>query len=112
MKSFHFGIVLSTPRMLIYLRFHFLANVQRLMLTKLNAMDSIVLSTCNACCTILFLCKMVSPPDSPLQPLAYEPSSLFDQAYMSDQVSGGLFLICREYCQVVVHQVNCLWVDN
>jgi len=81
-------------------------------LTEKDAMDSIVLSTCDACCTIQLLCHMLSPLRFPLQLPAYEPSSLLDQGYKSDQAAGGLSFLCREYLQVVVHQVHCLWVDE
>ena len=80
--------------------------------TKMDAMDSNVLSTCDACCTIQLLCHMLSPSHFPLQLPAYEPSSLLDQGYRSDQASGGLSFLRREYLQVVVHQVHCLWVDE
>jgi len=88
-----------------------IAPVESRVLTEMDAMDSTVLSTCDACCTIQFLCHMLSPPHFPLQLPAYEPSSLLDQGYMSDQASGGLLFLCREYLQVVVHPVHCLWVD-
>ena len=64
--------------------------VESRVLNENNAMDSIVLSTCDACCTIQLLCHMLFPPHFPLQLPAYEPSSLFDQGYKSDQASGGL----------------------
>jgi hypothetical protein len=86
--------------------------VESHVLTEKDAMDSIVLSTCDACCTIQLLCHMLSPPRFPLQLPAYEPSSLLDQGYKSDQASGGLSFLRREYLQVVVHQVHCLWVDE
>jgi len=86
--------------------------VESRVLTEMDAMDSIVLSTCDACCIIQLLCHMLSPPHFPLQLPAYEPSSLLDQGYMSDQVSGGLWFLCREYLQVVVHQVHCLCEDE
>ena len=82
------------------------------MLMEMDAMDSIVLNTCDACCTIQLLCHMLSPPHFPLQLPVYKPSSLLDQGYMSDQVSGGLLILCQKYLQVVVHQVHCLWVDE
>jgi len=52
------------------------------------------------------------PPRSPLQLPAYEPSSLLDQGDKSDQVSGGQSFLRREYLQVVVLPVHCLWVDE
>jgi len=64
--------------------------VESYVLTKKDAMDSIVLSTCDACCTIQLLCHMLSLPHYPLQLPAYEPSSLSDQGYKSDLASGGL----------------------
>ena len=86
--------------------------VESRVLTEKDAKDSIVLSTCDACCTIQLLCHMLSPPRFPLQLPAYEPSSLLDQGYKSDQASGSLSFLRREYLQVVVHQVHCLWVDE
>jgi len=59
-------------------------------LTKMDAMDSIVLSTCYACCTIQLICNMHPPPQSPLQLPAHEPLSLPDQGHMSDPAFGGL----------------------
>jgi len=49
--------------------------------TEMDAMDSIVLSTCDTCCTIQSLCHMLSPPDFPVQLPGYEPLSLLDQGY-------------------------------
>ena len=86
--------------------------VESRVLTEKDAMDSIVVSTCDSCCTIWLLCHMLSPPHFPLQLPAYEPTSLLDQGYQSDEVSGGLSFLRREYLQVVVHQVHCLWVDE
>ena len=83
-----------------------IAPVESGVLIEMDAMDSIVLSTCDACCTIQLLCHMLSPPSAPLQLPAYEPSSLLDQGYKSDQASGGLSFLRREYLQVVVHQVQ------
>jgi len=81
--------------------------VESCVLTEKDAMDSIVLSTCDACCTIQLLCHMHSPPRSPLQLPAYEPSSLLDQGYKPDQASGGLSFLRWEYLQVVKsHQVS------
>jgi len=84
--------------------------VESRVLTEKNAMDSIVLSTCDVCCTIQLHCNMLSPLRSLLQLPAYEPSSLLDQGYKSDQASGGLSFLRREYLQVVLHQVHCLWL--
>jgi hypothetical protein len=64
--------------------------VESRVLTDKDAKDSIVLSTCDACCTIQLLCHMLSPPRIPLQLPAYEPLSLLDQGYKPDQASGGL----------------------
>ena len=64
--------------------------VESRVLTNLYVMDSIVLSTCDACCKIRLLCNMLSPLHFPLQLPAYEPLSLLDQEYISDQASGGL----------------------
>jgi len=65
-------------------------TVECSVLTGMDATDSIVLSTCDACGTIQMLYHMLSTPPFPLQLPAYEPSSLLDQGYMSDQASGGL----------------------
>jgi len=64
--------------------------VESCVLTEMDAMDSIVLSTCDACCTIQLLCHKLSPLHFPLQLPVYEPLSLLDQEYMSDQASGAL----------------------
>jgi len=80
--------------------------------TEMDAMDSIVLNTCDACCTIQLLCHMLCPLHFPLQLPAYEPSSLLDQGYMSDQASGGLEFLGWEYLQVVAQQVRCLWWNH
>jgi len=78
--------------------------VESHVLTEKNAMDSIVLSTWDACCTIQLLCHMLSPPHFPLQLPAYKPSSLLDQGYKSNQDSGGQLFLRREYLQVVKSQ--------
>jgi len=80
-------------------------------LTVMGAMDNIVLSTCDACCTIQLLCHMRSASHCRLQLLGCEPSSLLDQGYMSDQSSGGLLILCWQHLQVVAHQVQYLSVD-
>ena len=85
--------------------------IRRRVLTEMDAIHSIVLSTCDAYCTIQLLCHLLSHPDFPLQLPAYEPSSLLNQKNMSDQASGGILFLCRKYLQVVVHEVQCLWVD-
>ena len=86
--------------------------VESRVLTEKDTMDSIVLSTCDACCTIQLLCHTLSPPYFPLQHPAYEPSSLLDQGYKSDQASGSLKFLRREYLQAAAHQVHCLWLDH
>jgi len=86
--------------------------VESRLLTEKDAMDSIILSTCDTCGTIQLLCHMLSPLHYPLQLPAYEPSSLLDQGYKSDQASGGLLFLGRENLQVVVHQVHWLLVDE
>ena len=48
---------------------------------ELDDMGSIILSTCDGCCTIQLLCNILSPPYFPLQPPAYEPLSWLDQGY-------------------------------
>ena len=53
--------------------------VESRLLTEMEVMESIVLSTCNACRTIQLLCHMLSPLHFPLQLPAYKPSSLLDQ---------------------------------
>jgi len=74
----------------------------------MDAMDSIVLSTCDACCTIQLLCHTLSPPHFPHQVPAYERLSLLDQGYRRDQAAEGLLFLRWEYLQVVVHLVRCL----
>jgi hypothetical protein len=81
-------------------------------LTEMDAMDSIVLSTSDACCTIQLLCHMLSLLHFPLQLPANKSLSWLDQRYMSDQTGRGLLFIRQMYLQVVMHQVHCLWVDN
>jgi len=80
-------------------------------LTEMDAMDSIVLSTCNACCSIQLLCYILSPWHFPPQLPGYEPMSLFEQGYISDQASEAPLFLCQEYLQVVVHPVHSQWVD-
>jgi hypothetical protein len=86
--------------------------VESRVLTEMDAMDSIVLSTCDACYTIQVALPHAFPPRFPLQLPAHEPSCLLDQWYISDQASGGLSFLPRGYLQVEVHQVHCLWVDK
>jgi len=74
-------------------------------------MDSIVLNTCDACCTIQLVCHKLSSPRFPLQLPGYEPSSLWDHRYKSDQASGGVSFIRQEYLHVVAYQVHFAWVD-
>jgi len=85
--------------------------VESSVLTEMDAMDSIILSTCDGCCTIQLLCHMLSPQHFPLQLSAYEPLSLLDRQYMSDKDSGVISLLRWEYLQVVAYQVYSLWVD-
>ena len=59
------------------------------LLTEMDAIDSIVLSTCDACFTIQLLCHMLSPQHCPLQLSAYEPLTWLDHENMSDQVAVG-----------------------
>jgi len=82
------------------------------LLTEMDAMDSIVLSTCDTCCTSQWLCHMLSPQRFLIQLPAYEPLCLLNPGYMSDQASGGLWFLRREYLLVAVHQVHCLWEDH
>jgi len=49
--------------------------------TIMDTMDSIVVSSFNAWCTIQLLCHTLSPTHFPLQLPAYEPLSLLDQGY-------------------------------
>ena len=86
--------------------------VESRVLTEMDGMDSIVLSTCDAYYTIQLLCHMLSPLHFPLQLPAYEPSSLLNHGYISDQASGVQWFLCREYLPVVVQQLHCLCVDN
>jgi hypothetical protein len=55
-------------------------------LTKKDAMHSIVLSTCDACCSIQLFSHILSR----LQVPADELSSFLDQGYKSDRAAGGL----------------------
>jgi len=83
-----------------------IVSVEYHVLTEKDAMESIVLSTSDACCTIQLLCSMLPHPRFPLQLPDYEPSSLLDQGYKLEQASGGLSFLRREYLQVAVHQVH------
>jgi len=76
----------------------------------MDAMDSIVLNTIDACCTIQLHCHMNSPPHFPLQLPAYEPFSRLDKGHLSDQAAGGLLFLCQEYLQVVAHHIHCVRV--
>jgi hypothetical protein len=71
-------------------------------------MDSIGLSTCDACCTIQLLCHMLSALHFPFQLPAYDPLSLLFQDCMSNQASGGQLCLRPEYLEVVAHQVHSL----
>jgi hypothetical protein len=84
--------------------------VESCVLTEVDAMDSIVLRACDACCTIQLLCHMLSPPHFPLQRPAYEHLSVLDPWYMSYQAAGGVLFLRREYLHVVAFLVHCLWV--
>jgi len=65
-------------------------TVESCVLTEMDAIDYIVVSTCDACWTIQLFWHIISPPHFALQLPAYQPLSLFDQGYMSDQASGGI----------------------
>ena len=65
-------------------------------LTKMDSMDSIILSTCNACCIIQLLCHMLATSHFPLQLPTHESLTVMDQGYMSDEVYRGLLFICLE----------------
>jgi len=80
-------------------------------LTEIDAMNSIVLSTCDVCCTIQLLCHMLFALHGQLQLPAYEPTSLLGQGYMSDQASWGLLFLHRWYLLVIAHDVHCLRLD-
>jgi hypothetical protein len=86
--------------------------IESRVLTGKDALDTIVLSSCDACCTIQFLFPMLSLPHYPLQLPANEPSSLLNQGCKSEQTSGGSKFHSLEYLQVVAHQVQCLWLDH
>jgi len=58
--------------------------------TKMDAMDSLILYTFDACWTILFLCHTQSPPHFPLQLPIYKRLSLFDEGYRWDQANECL----------------------
>jgi len=85
---------------------------ENLVWTKMDAMDSIVLSTFDACYTMHLVCHTLSPPHFPLQLPANEPLSVLDQGYGRDQAAEGLYVFRWKYLQVVVHPVRCLWVDH
>jgi len=56
--------------------------------TDMDAMDSIVLRTCDACCTIQLVCDMLSLPRFPLQLPATELSTTLAQGFMSHKASA------------------------
>jgi hypothetical protein len=58
--------------------------------TELDAMDSIVLSTFDACCTTQLFCYTLSTPDFTLQLPATESLSSLDQGYRLDQAAEGV----------------------
>jgi hypothetical protein len=80
--------------------------------SKKDAMDSIVMSTCDDCYTIQLLCHILSPLRVPLTLPAYAPWTVLDQGYKSAQASGGLSFLRRKHLQVLLHQAHCLWVDE
>ena len=49
--------------------------------TEMDAMDPIVLSTFEACCTIQSLCQTLSPPHFPLHLPTNDSLSWLDQGY-------------------------------
>jgi len=51
---------------------YLIQSVASCVVTEMDAMDSIVLSTCHACCTIQLLWHMLSPLHCPLQQHVYE----------------------------------------
>jgi len=85
--------------------------VESFVLTEMDAMESIGLSTCEARCTIQLVRYILSHECLPLQVPAYGPSSQFDQGYMSDQASGVPLCLRQVYLHMVAHHVHCLWVD-
>jgi len=64
--------------------------VESCVLTEMDAVDPIVLSTCEACCTILLPSHMLFPPVFSTPTTCVWALILLDQGYMSDQASGGL----------------------
>jgi hypothetical protein len=79
--------------MLIYLCFSLLAKLLSLLKvvrTEMDAMDAIVLSTFDACCTIQSLCHTLSPRQYPLQLPTHEPLALLDQQYRWDHAAEVL----------------------
>jgi len=80
--------------------------------TEINAIDSIVLSTGDGCCTIQLLYQALSPQHFPLQLPANESLSFLDQGYRWDQAADGLSVLNWEYLSVVVHRGHSLWVDH
>jgi len=86
--------------------------VECCLLTDMYAMDCLVLCSCNTYCTIRLCCNILSPMHFLLQLCAYEPFTLLDQRYMSEQASRVLQFLGGESLQVVVHQLHCDWVDE
>lgn len=48
-------------------------HVESVVQIEMNTMEFVALSTCHACCTIQWLCNMLSPTHFPLQLPPYEP---------------------------------------
>jgi len=108
--------VQSMHQMFIYPRFRLLAKWLCLlkMVFWLNWMETIVLFRVLAMLVVQSSCFAICVPPLhfPLQLPAYETSSLLDQGYKSDQASRGLKCLRREYLQMVVRQIHCLWGDE
>jgi len=79
--------------------------------SEMDAKNSILLSTCNACNIIQLHCHTLFPSHFPHQLPPYLPLTWLDQGYMSDQFSGGLWFLCQKYLLVVVFKVHNLRVD-
>jgi len=65
-------------------------SVDCCVLTEIDIMDSILLSTCDACGRIHMHCHLVSLLHVPLKWSPYESSFLLDPGYISDQASWCL----------------------
>jgi len=66
-----------------------IVQVESRVLTEMYTIDSIVLSNCDACCTIQLLCHILSLPHIVLQLQANDTSPVLYQRNISDQCSGG-----------------------